>query len=345
MEQLRPLLHSEEHWDQAIALLVSLDDPELWKAVLDGMDERHLDRRVVGLLARMPDDAPGVQQKRNRYRSVRLNSNSLLNAELTPNIERISWVRTQFGADTGCPDWFDELRKLRRLQRLELDNAVIEDRPVLENLSRLEHLRLRQCTVHALPELPAVRQLSLREVRGVRSVGTYPHLEWFELTRGWGIGEDELRAFMSKRLEQVVLEQVSIATVNFLEDAVARDAPLRTVVLGAMRLVSIDGVCNARHLRYLSVSNAKLDEIDAVATLPTLERLTLVRTRVRSLEPLRKLRELREVDLSGCEWIVSLEPLCRLPKLDKLTLSGTPFTPDNVPAALRECAVWPESFA
>lgn len=338
LEQLRPLLRSEEHWDQAVELLVSLDEPELWKALLEGMDERHLDRRVVGLLARMPSDAPGVAEKRRSYRIVRLNSNSLLDASLTPNIERVTFVRTRFGPGSESPEWFAQLAQLERLKELELNGGRLGNATLLA-LPQLQRLRLSQLHLFELPDLPALRRLHMTEVRGPCHLGSYESLEELELERSPLPSLDAFESMVRLRRLSVpyYVEQTLEAIEPVLHDT------LETLRLGGRRTVSVERLRRAARIQHLTIHDSPLDEIGALAELRELRTLVLARTKVKSLEPLRQLRELREIELSGNEWLRSLEPLRTLPHLKKLVLHGTPFTPANVPKELRACAHWPES--
>lgn len=337
LEQLSPLLRSEEHWDQAVELLVSLDEPDLWKAVLDGMDERHLDRRIVGLLARMPDDAPGVAEKRRSYRIVRLNSNSLLDARLTPNIERVTFVRTSFGPGSESPEWLAELAKLERLKELDLNGGRLGD-PELLALPRLERLRLSQLHLFELPDLPSLRRLRMTEARGPCHLGRYESLEELELERSPLPTSDALGAML--RLRRLRMSYYVEQTLEDIEPLL-HNGTLETLSLGGRRLVSIERLRSATRMRHLTIHDSPLEEIEALSELRELQTIMLARTKVKSLEPLRQLRELREIDLSGNEWLVSLDPLRKLPHLKKLVLRATPFTPANVPDELRGCAQWP----
>ncbi|MEY4695919.1 MAG: hypothetical protein RIT14_347 [Pseudomonadota bacterium] len=81
-------------------------------------------------------------------------------------------------------------------------------------------------------------------------------------------------------------------------------------------------ISSCRYLTSLNLSGTGVAELEALASLPRLERLALWGTRVRDLSALRTVKSLRWLSL-GCTDVVNIDALADLPDLEVLDLSHT----------------------
>ena len=82
-------------------------------------------------------------------------------------------------------------------------------------------------------------------------------------------------------------------------------------------------IAQCRYLTTLNLAGTNVRDLEALASLPRLERLVLWGTAVRDLGPLRHIRSLRWINI-GCTEVTDLEPLAALPHLEVVDLSHTP---------------------
>ncbi len=89
-------------------------------------------------------------------------------------------------------------------------------------------------------------------------------------------------------------------------------------------LLHIPPVISAcRFLTTLNLSGTAVSNLEALASLPRLERLALWGTGVHDLTPLRHIKTLRWLNL-GCTEVTNIDALADLPHLEFLDLSHTP---------------------
>ena len=81
-------------------------------------------------------------------------------------------------------------------------------------------------------------------------------------------------------------------------------------------------ISSCRFLLSLNLSGTAVSALDALSSLPRLERLALWGTPVRDLEPLRQIKTLRWLNLGSTD-IVAIDALMDLPRLEVLDLSHT----------------------
>ena len=154
LDALRLLLDDEQSWEQAVELIISMDDPDVWREVLTTMDEV-VQGPELRLLGRLPRAHPRVEERRLSIRKVRLGRGTDLDASLTPNLESVTVVLGRRRVS-----WLPELKKLPELRRLWLQGVTIDEIQSLD-LPGLQSLTLMRCRFPGLPVLPKLQSLEL----------------------------------------------------------------------------------------------------------------------------------------------------------------------------------------
>ena len=334
---LQLLLADEKSWDQAIELLVGLNDPDVWRALAEmfprvrGEAGMVLRGRALRLLSRLPRDQPIIRERCLDIGEVDLGHGTDLDASLTPNVERVT---ASYFKPTR-PVWLSELRRLPRLTRLQLENVRIDDASTL-NLPGLQCLQLTQTHVdlhdHHVKELavlPALRALELTTLS--HRVPTQPALQSLRLH--WSSSELSL-------YEQPLLysPHTSLTITTWagrdLEPLTPYLRSIEELELGSKSLSTISTLEYATSLRQLTIRNARIEDLGVLRSIPTLEKLTLLfASKLQSLDSISGHPALRSINLNGCEAIESLEPLTTLPRLEEIVSS---WPTDRVPESLRD---------
>ncbi len=305
IEALQLLLDDTESFEQAVELILAMDDPHVWETVLTL--EEPVKAPQLRLLSHLPAAHPVVKKKRLGVRSVYLTRGANLDAATTPNLESITAVMGR-----RRPTWLPELKKLSRLVQLRLQNVLIEHIDEL-NLPSLESLALIRCQqLPGVPVLPELHELELTMLAEHESIvlPAQPSLRSLTLHRAADPTSyrDWDHPLLLSPLTTLTINEWGGFTLSLLEACLAR---LERLHVGSYKLVEL-GLEEANSLRQLTVQAPSLATLDSLRSVRTLEELTLV----------------------NCHTLESLEPLGELPALRKVSLLGT--TPGQVPDVLRK---------
>lgn len=341
LSKIKKLLKKEEFRTQAVELLVSLDDDELWSGVralvqveVDDKGYAQLNPTSMFVLAHLPEHIAGVAEAKALVERIDQK------ADVEFHVAAVSQLRELRIRGWRPGPWkpLTELPALKHLKTLDLSNMVLGDAEPLGQLG-ITKLTLRNCTMSALPKLDQLEELML-ERQGAFEGNGLPKLRLLRAIASTHVNWDVVAD--STKLEQIAVTQKSGLT-NF--DALANKPLLRDISFDTCnKLESIEGLRDATKLRTLRFRDARgLHDVGPLANASELQRLELLNCGVVDLSPLRGLQELEVLNLTGCDKAVGVDALQELPKLRVIALGRTNFTPKDVHPSVLDWATWADS--
>jgi hypothetical protein len=333
--------------EQALELLIALDDDDLWREAIARVRQgsvvgiTQVERADLPLLAAAPDRLPEVRALRSGPREMYFSTKVDDGAACFTHLESIH-LTAAWGDDPSVP--VPSLALLRHcpVAALHLIGVDLDDGALLASWP-LRTLELRNGRWTTLPALPHLASLSATLDDDTTSLGDgAPALRRVVVS---GAGLHDLRALAAAaRLEEVHLDGVAaLRDLGPLAQAVAAGAPLRDLrVQGATSLADLSTLAAIPALERVEVE-ADVDDLRPLAGAGLRWLAVRHAPRLRDLGPVAAFPGLTCVDLRGDRALTDLGPLRALSAVRVIALAGTGVRPDAVPPELRPYCTWAES--
>ncbi|MCB9687607.1 MAG: hypothetical protein H6738_16800 [Alphaproteobacteria bacterium] len=330
--------------DQALELLRTLDDPELWvEAVPSVRTHEIVGRRQVvpedlPLLAAMPDHLPEVIALRGETRSMWVGGTVPEGVRCLTHLEHVT-LAGAYGGDLPKPIEGLEHLAGTGVRKVEGFGVDLGDGAALVAIAPRD-LDLRNTTWDTLPALPGVEQALLGVREGPTSLGAgMPDLRRARISGPSLVDIDALA--VASRLEDLTLKEMGgLPSLDAVGRAIAAGAPLRRLVVrGVGHVMDASPLAAATGLEELRLEGAPLDDLAPLAGMTALRDLEIRGVVAEDLSPLASLTQLRSLDLRG-SLVSDLRPLLGLPWLRVIAVGGSAVEPEAVPPALMPYLTW-----
>jgi Leucine-rich repeat (LRR) protein len=235
-------------------------------------------------------------------------------AFLLPHAKRMQDLRIE-SANPIDPSLLPPLPALRILN---LDFSQISNIYFLANLPQLGHLILRNCDP-VVDYSPIRLQTELETLRldGCANLTDLAPISHLSKLRVLGLDNSHLTDDLDSIPEKFpALRRLYVNECDWVTQ-------LRPLTALRLEFLFIDGCRN-------------FGDFDTISSLNHLRVLSMDRTCIEDLEPLRSLSKLRTLWLAGCDQITDLRPLSSLPQLKTLVLEGAAPGLDLSPLATRK---------
>lgn len=243
------------------------------------------------------------------------------------------YINDQVNDSKGSINSLEDLRQMKGIKRLILDNQNIRDIGFLKGLP-LERLSISGNQIENLNPLESCEDLrhlwmESNEVKDIDVLSQLTKLSVLNLNYN--------PILTIKSLEALPLEKLYMNDTLVDDFAILRELPLTLLcvsgltdkgcdIVGAMtdlreltiynsRLEAIDPFLQLTELRYLDIFSNEITHIRDIKTLENLEHLGMGENDIRDITEITGLRYLKSIDINGCP-IDDLTPLNQVSNLD-----------------------------